>query len=160
MSVAYKIDKRRQFVLSPVSGEVTSAEMLAHQRDLSADRDVDPTCAHIADFTYGTMAKISPEELRQFAQRSIFSPEARRAFIVPNLADYGLGRMCETLRDLAGQKSSRAFARLKKLWTGLWRRGLRPRPGSTDGAPAVFANALDLLAGKAVPSRPAALSFL
>ena len=101
-------------MLSTISGEITYAEALAHQRDISADRDFDPTFAQIADFTYGTLAKISPEELRQFAQRSIFSPEARRAIIVPNLADYGLGRMYETLRDLAGQTGVRAFRTLEE----------------------------------------------
>ncbi|HKW63269.1 MAG TPA: hypothetical protein VJN89_12035 [Candidatus Acidoferrum sp.] len=88
--------------------------MLAHQRDISADRDFDPTFTHIADFTYATLAKISPEEVRQFAEGSIFSPEARRAIIVPNLADYGLARMYETLRDLAGQTGIRAFQTLEE----------------------------------------------
>ena len=80
MPAFYKIDKKRRFVLSTISGEITYAEALAHQRDLSADRDFDPTFAHVADFTYATLAKISPQEVRQFAERSIFSPDARRAF--------------------------------------------------------------------------------
>lgn len=108
----HKIDKKRRFVLSMVFGEFTYAEALAHQRDLSADPDFDPTFVHIVDLMDGTPAKISAEELRQFAQRSIFSKEARRALIVSDLADYG--RMCETLRGLEGQSSVRAFRRLEE----------------------------------------------
>ncbi len=101
-------------MLSTVSGGVTYAEALAHQRDLSADLDFDPTFAHISDFTYGTLAKISSEEMLKFAQRSIFSPDARRALIMPNLADYGLGRMYETLRAMEGQTGVRAFRTLEE----------------------------------------------
>lgn len=114
MPTFYKIDKERRFVLSTASGEVTYAEMVAHQRDLSADRDFDPTFAHIADFTYARLAKISSEEVLQFAQRSIFSPDARRAMILADLTDYGLGRMYEMLRGLEGQTGVRAFRTLEE----------------------------------------------
>lgn len=96
-----------------LSGELTFAEALAHQQNLSADPDFDPTFSHIADFTYATLTKISSDEMAQFAQRSIFSPAARRALILPNLADYGLGRMYETLRGLQGQTGVRAFRTLE-----------------------------------------------
>ena len=101
-------------MLSTLSGELTFAEALAHQRNLSADPDFDPTFAHIADFSYATLAKISSDEMVKFAQRSIFSPEARRALILPNLADYGLGRMYETLRGLQGQTGVGAFRTLEE----------------------------------------------
>ena len=114
MPASYKIDKERRFVLSTISGEITYAEMVAHQRSLSADPDFDPDFSQIGDFTYATLAKISPEEVIKFAQRSIFSPHARRAMILPNLADYGLGRMYETLRGLEGQTGVRAFLTLEE----------------------------------------------
>lgn len=101
-------------MLSTASGELTYAEALAHQQSISADPDFDPTFAHIADFTYASLAKVSPEEMRQFAQRSIFSPDARRAMVTPNLADYGMGRMYETIRGLAGQTGVRAFRTLEE----------------------------------------------
>lgn len=110
----YKIDKERRFVLSTISGEFTYADAIAHQRDLSADRDFDPTFAHLADFTYATFVKISGEEIRQFAQRTIFSPDVKRALIIPNLADFGFGRMYEALRNLDGQPGIRAFRTLEE----------------------------------------------
>ncbi|HKW62382.1 MAG TPA: hypothetical protein VJN89_07555 [Candidatus Acidoferrum sp.] len=113
MPAFYKIDKGRRFVLSTLSGELTYAEALAHQRDLSADPDFDPTFSHVADFTHASLTRISSEEMLKFAQRSIFSPEARRALIMPNPGDYGLGRMYETLRHLEGQTGVRAFRTLE-----------------------------------------------
>lgn len=101
-------------MLSTLSGESTYAEALAHQRNLSADPDFDPAFSHIADFTYATLAKISSEEIIKFAQRSIFSPHARRAAILPNPADYELGRMYETLRGMEGQTGIRAFRTLEE----------------------------------------------
>lgn len=100
-------------MLSTLSGELTYAELLAQQRNLAADPDFDPTFAHIVDFTHATLAKIAPEQLLKFAQRSIFSPDVRRAAILPNPADYELGRMYETLRGLEGQTGGRAFRTLE-----------------------------------------------
>lgn len=114
MPTFYKIDKGRRFVLSTLSGEVTYAEMVAHQRSLSADRDFDPTFSQIVDCTYATLDKISYEDVIKLAQRSIFSPDARRALILPNLTDYSLGRMYQTLRGLEGQSGVRAFLTLEE----------------------------------------------
>lgn len=113
MPIVYQIDKKRRFVLSTASGEITYAELRAHQRDLSADRDFDSNFAQIGDFTNATLAKISSEELFKFAQRTVFSPDARRAMILPNLQDYGLARMYETLRRIEGQPGIRAFQTLE-----------------------------------------------
>ena len=107
----YSIDKKNRIVMSTITGEFTFTEALAHQRDLSKDKDFDPTFAHIVDFTHASLDKISAEEVRQFAHRSIFSQDARRAVVLPNLADYGFGRMYEMLRDLQGQ-TVRAFRTL------------------------------------------------
>ena len=123
----YKIDKGRRFVLSTVSGEITYAELVAHQRSLSADRDFDPTFSQIVDFTYGSLAKLSYEEVIKLAQRSVFSADARRALILPDLTDYGLGRMYQTLRGLQGQSGVRAFFTLEEALD--WIAG-EPSPGA------------------------------
>lgn len=100
-------------MLNTIKGELTFAEAQAHQRKLSEDRDFDPTFAQIFDFSYASLAKISGEDVFKFAQRSIFSPHARRALIMPNLSDYGFGRMYEQLCALQGQTGVRAFRTLE-----------------------------------------------
>ena len=47
MPASHKIDKGRRFVLSTASGDITYAVALAHQRELSADRDNFPVSAFI-----------------------------------------------------------------------------------------------------------------
>jgi hypothetical protein len=104
MPVFYKIDKERRLVLTSGSGTLTLADARAHQQELSKDPDFDCSFSQIADFTQFTKFDLSSDDIRQMAEMSLFSPQSRRAFIVPNDFAYGLGRMFQILRDLAGEK--------------------------------------------------------
>jgi hypothetical protein len=104
MPVFYKIDKERRLVLTSGSGTLTLADANAHQQKLSKDPDFDCSFSQIADFTQFTKFDLSSDDIRQMAEMSLFSPQSRRAFIVPNDFAYGLGRMFQILRDLAGEK--------------------------------------------------------
>jgi hypothetical protein len=104
MPVFYKIDKERRLVLTSGSGTLTLADARAHQQKLSKDPDFDCSFSQIADFTQFTRFDLSSDDIRQMAEMSLFSPQSRRAFIVPNDFAYGLGRMFQILRDLAGEK--------------------------------------------------------
>jgi len=109
MPTFYKIDKERRFVLSTASGVFTLADALEHQQKLSGDPDFDPSFSQIADFSQVTKLDLSSDEIRQFAQTSIYSSDSRRALVMPNELSFGLGRMYEILRDLAGQGGIRVF---------------------------------------------------
>jgi hypothetical protein len=111
MPVFYKIDKERRVVLSSGSGTLTLADAKVHQERLENDPDFDPSFSQIADFTQFTQFDLSSNDIRQMAERSLFSPESRRAFIVPNDFAFGLARMFEILRDLAGEKGIRVLSR-------------------------------------------------
>jgi hypothetical protein len=114
MPVFYKIDKERRVVLSSGSGTLTIADAKVHQQRLASDPDFDPSFSQIADFTQFTQFDLSSEDIRQMAERSLFSPESRRAFIVPNDFAFGLARMFEILRDLAGEKGIRVCRSLEE----------------------------------------------
>jgi hypothetical protein len=114
MPVFYKIDKERRVVLSSGSGTLTLADAKAHQQRLANDPDFDPSLSQIADFTQFTQFDLSSEDIRQMAERSLFSPHSRRAFIVPNDFAFGLARMFEILRDLAGEKGIRVCRSLEE----------------------------------------------
>lgn len=109
MPTFYKIDKERRFVLSTASGVFTLADAVAHQQKLFKDPDFDPSFSQIADFTQVTRLALSADEIRRFAQTSIYSSRSRRALVMPNEMSFGLGRMYEILRDLAGQGGIRVF---------------------------------------------------
>jgi hypothetical protein len=114
MPAFYKIDKERRLVLSTGWGVFSLADALSHQQRLSKDRDFDPSFSQIADFTHITGMELTGDDIRQFAQRGIFSAHSRRAIIVPNEAAFGLGRMYETLRGLEGEKGIRVFRTLEE----------------------------------------------
>jgi hypothetical protein len=76
---------------------------------LSSDPDFDPNYSQILDFTHLAGVDIGPEDVRQFAQRNIFSPQSRRAFVVKDDLQFGLARMFEIHRELNGETGIRVF---------------------------------------------------
>src|SRR5215467_2446756 len=111
---SYKIDKERRLVLTNVWGKLTFADGVAHRDQLLSDPAFDPTYRQISDFTQVTELAFSAEELRQFAQFDLFSPSARRAFVAPEDAKFGLGRMFAMLRESRGDTGIRVFRTLEE----------------------------------------------
>ena len=109
MSAFYKIEKDRRLVLSSGAGVLTREDILGHMERLSKDPDFDPDFSQLVDFTQITALEIEPEDVRQFAQRTIYSPRSRRAFVVKDDLQFGLARMFEIHRELKGEKGIRVF---------------------------------------------------
>lgn len=109
MSASYKIDKERKLVLSSGTGVLTKEDILGHMDRLSKDPDFDPNFSQVSDFTQITVLEIGPEDVRQLAQRNVFSPRSRRAFVVKDDLQFGLARMFEIHRDLSGETGIRVF---------------------------------------------------
>lgn len=109
MPAFYKIEKERRVVLSSGAGVLTRADILGHMDRLSNDPDFDPTYSQILDFTQLSGIEIGPEDVREFAQRNIFSPNSRRAFVVKDDLQFGLARMFEIHRELKGETGIRVF---------------------------------------------------
>jgi hypothetical protein len=81
---------------------------------LMKDPDFDPSYSQIADFTQVTKIELTAQDVHELAQRSVFSPQSRRALIVPNDVAYGLGRMFEMLRENQGEMGIRIFRNLEE----------------------------------------------
>ncbi len=109
MSAFYNIDKERRLVLSSGDGVLTKADLLGHMDQLSKDPDFDPDFSQVLDFRQITALEIGPEDVRQLAQRNIFSPRSRRAFVVKDDLQFGLARMFEIHRELKGETGIRVF---------------------------------------------------
>jgi hypothetical protein len=110
----YKIDKERKLVLSSGSGVLTREDVLGHQERLSRDPDFDPSFSQLSDFTHITKIELTPEDVRLAAKKNIFSPESRRAMVVNNDLQFGLARMFEIHRELAGEKGIRVFRKIEE----------------------------------------------
>jgi hypothetical protein len=109
MSAFYKIEKERRLVLSSATGVITKEDFLGHMDRLSNDPDFDPDFSQVVDFTQIDALEIEPEDVRQLAERNIFSPRSRRAFVVKDDLQFGLARMFEIHRELRGEIGIRVF---------------------------------------------------
>jgi hypothetical protein len=107
--VFYKIDKERRLVMSCGTGVITREDVWGHMDRLSNDPDFDPEFSQVLDCTQLTGLDLGPEDMRQFARRNIFSPHARRAFVVRDDVTFGLARMFQIHRELNGEKGIGVF---------------------------------------------------
>ena len=112
MPATYEIDKQRRLVISTALGSITYADLLGHQNRLLKDPDFDPSFSQIWDFTRMTALKLEPHEVRNLAQRSIFSPESHRAVAAVNDLEYGFARMFGIMRENEGETGIRVFRSL------------------------------------------------
>lgn len=109
MATAYEIDKQRRLVISTGSGRIILSEALAHQEKLRKDPGFDPSFSQVIDLTRITDFALEANDIRRLAQGTIFSRESRRAIIASSDLVYGLGRMYEILREIAGGDRIRVF---------------------------------------------------
>jgi hypothetical protein len=114
MPAFYKIDKERKIVMTTGAGKITKEDIWQHMDLLSKDPDFDRSFSQLQDFTHVTSIDIDAADVRAFAQRSIFSPESRRAIVVKSDLQFGLARMFQIHRELAGETGIRVFRTLEE----------------------------------------------
>lgn len=102
MPCDYVIDKERRLVLSTAWDLLTAAEALDHQNRLRNDASFNPDFAQLADGTRVTQIAASAQDVQMLADRTIFSPGSRRAFVTSRTAHFGVLRMFQVYRELAG----------------------------------------------------------
>jgi hypothetical protein len=112
MPAFFRIEKNRRLVISTISGVFTLADGLAYQEKLLKDPDFDPNFSQLLDCTQITRLELGPIEVRRLAQRSIFSPDSRRAILVSNDMVFGIARMFVMFREETGEKGIRIFGDL------------------------------------------------
>jgi hypothetical protein len=120
MPAFYKIDKEHRVVLSTASGVFDLAAALAHQDQLLADPDFDPSYSQLLDYSHVTDVRIDANDVRKLAERSVFWPCSRRAMYVTRDIEYGFARMFEMLRENAGEKGIRVFRNLDDALTWIF----------------------------------------
>ena len=95
-------------------GVLSKADIVSMMDRGLKDPDFDPSFGEICDFTEVTQVDVSADDIRELAQKNIFSPHSRRAIVVPNDVIFGLARMFEILRDLQGETGIRVFRTLNE----------------------------------------------
>jgi hypothetical protein len=109
MPVSSSIDKQRRLILTVADGCVKFDAVRAHQDRLLADCDFDATFDQLIDTTPAAMFDLTPTEAKVLAQRRIFSPKSRRAFVAAKPHIYGLGRMIEIYHEDIGYAEVEVF---------------------------------------------------
>ena len=109
MPTTYEIDKQRRLVITTVLDQLTLADGMAHQDKLLKDPDFDPSFSQLMDLTRANASDLNASDIRKMAERTIFSPESRRAIVASSNLIYGFGRMFEILRETAGENGIRIF---------------------------------------------------
>lgn len=105
MPVHFVIHKDQRLVITTGEGRVTFAEVRAHQDHLLSHPDFDREFNQLVDATGMTALDASVDEIRIMAQRQLFSPTSRRAFVVANTFTYGMGRMLQSYNELSTSPS-------------------------------------------------------
>lgn len=108
----YKIDKARRIVLTTGAGVLTKKDIAEHQNRLVKDADFDPESAQLLDFLQVTKIELTPADVRELAERSVFSPRSRRAVLVKDDLAFGFARLFQTYRELKGEEGIRVFREL------------------------------------------------
>jgi hypothetical protein len=93
----YRIDPERRVVYSRGWGLLTDEDLVDYQLRLNADPDFRPHYSQLVDLTGVEALELSAEGVRTSAAAELWSPEARRAFVAPMDAAYGMVRMHEAL---------------------------------------------------------------
>ena len=91
------------------TGVLTKEDILDHMDRITKDPDFDPDFSQLVDFSQVTGVKFGPADVREFAERNIYSPKARRAILVKDNLQFGLARMFEIHRELNGETGIRVF---------------------------------------------------
>jgi hypothetical protein len=120
MGFQYKIDKDKRLVETSGGGVFTKDHAIAHQQQLLADPDFEPSFYQLMDLTHVTAFEVSDADIRYLAERSVFSAESRRAIVVKTDEGYGLARMFGIIRELRGEWGIRVFRNHDDAWEWLY----------------------------------------
>lgn len=129
MASDFIIDVNRGLVRSKGTGVLTLLSITDHMDRPSEHPDFRPEFNQIFDFREITKPSLSFEDVTQLAERSVFSPQSQRAFVVSSDWQFGYGRMFATMRSVRGESGIAVFRSMKEAadWLGL--------PEETDPLP-------------------------
>src|SRR4051812_28228342 len=103
MPTSYAIDPGQHIVYTKFSGEATDRDLMTHIVALEADPRFSPDMAELVDLTGVTHADVSSYGIRSAARSPVHARLARRAFIAPSDALFGLSRMYQSYWNDGGE---------------------------------------------------------
>jgi hypothetical protein len=121
MPADFYIDAKHGMVYSKATGVLDRAAVLDHMDRLSQHPEFRPEFNQLLDFRETTKVELTAEQVQVLAMRKIFSERSKRAFVVSSDLQYGLSRVFEAYRNLAGEKGITIFREMPGAlsWLGL-----------------------------------------
>jgi hypothetical protein len=121
MPADYTIDAERKVVFSRGTGVFTHADYRGHMAALGQEPLFQPTFHQLVDCRAITEMKLTGNEIKDLATRSLFAASSKRAFVASNSIQFGLSRMFASYREIHGKQEVRVFTELKEAlhWLGL-----------------------------------------
>jgi hypothetical protein len=97
------IDAERRIAYCRVSGQATLADFLSLRGELAESASVDASFGLLMDLRGADTSALSSDDLRQLTSEATPIPAAaKRAIVISDSAQYGLARMFQRRRELAG----------------------------------------------------------
>src|SRR5882724_1470937 len=121
MPADFYIDTQHGIVYSKATGVLGRAEALDHMDRLSQHPEFRLEFNQLFDFREVAKVELTPEQVQVLAMRKIFSERSKRAFVVSSDLQFGLSRVFEAYRNLAGEKGISIFREMAGAlsWLGL-----------------------------------------
>ena len=114
MPADFYIDVPRRMVFSKGIGGLSRADCLDHMNRLQPHPDFRPEFNQLLDFRAITAVNVTNADIIHLAERPVFSPRSRRAFVVTSDLHFGLVRMFTTYREMAGEQGIQIFREMNK----------------------------------------------
>ena len=102
MPVSDVVDTANRLIVTTCWGVVTYSEVIEHQNRLRGNPDFSPEYSQIIDATGVTSVQFSSDEAQILVRRLPFKSGSYRALAASSPAVFGMARMLQTLRELAG----------------------------------------------------------
>lgn len=109
MAQEFQIDEAQRIVWVRCRGELTDADLLAHQAALRNDPRFRPDFSQLVDCSAVTVVSVTTRTVWQLGQSQLFNPEAKRAYVVKRDVLFGLVRMYGLYQSLRGKAEVKVF---------------------------------------------------
>src|SRR3954469_10863488 len=121
MPYRIKVDPQKAVVISRFDGILDRPTARAHMDQLLGDPTFRSEFFQLIDFRSVTRVDLTAEDVRALADREVFSPHSRRAFLVATDIQFGLSRLFGTHRNILGEKYIAVFRAMAEAanWIGL-----------------------------------------
>jgi hypothetical protein len=119
MPADFHIDAERRVVYSKATGMLTPEDAQDHMDRLVQHPDFRPEFDQLFDFRDVTKSGFLRIDVVNLSERTVFSPKAKRAFVVSTPWQYGYSRMFATLRDGKGETGIVTFRSMKEALSWL-----------------------------------------